>query len=336
MRFSKKHFIEEIPNEFSIETPLNDAVKDLINHQSNIIHAPILDRPNSKSPLILKGRSRSLPNIGPTPPVLSSKSSGEIYRSTDKDSGPLSDTDESDEDESKIDLNENRNEFYTQSHRNIDRREQSLPSSEWIQNILLSKTSQESSTSILDAISSSLHGAIKSVSLSPKSDVSTKWRKYDSILKKSRYGDDGDHCRSKTVLNAKFTTLEIREFPVALGDNPGGIVGPPICLDWKHEEERTLIMSLEEYESTREPRKEGHELWIPECLRRWKLLDKGVSMRAMQKAAKKADKARAQRKSTIASFRKTPAETGLFSGAKDIFKHLKVSQCNKCQMNDVK
>lgn len=320
MRFDNVHSTDDaLQTNFGIETTLDNDTKDLIDHQSTVIHAPIFDRPNPLKVPSFAGRSRSLPNIGPTPPLTAYESSLGNYRSVDSAYGSFSDEDDTSEDEIKLHANESRDEYYTQSHRNIDEREQS--STEWVRNVLSFKTSQESSASISDAISSSLHGDIKSKSLSPGSKSGLKKRrKYESILNKPRYGSDGT-SRSKVTSNVKFATLEIREFPTALGDNPGGLVGPPITLDWKHDEERTVVVSLEEYESKREPRREEVELWIPECLRRWKLLDRGVSMRKMQKAAKKAEKTRKERKITIASFKKSP-EAGYFSGLKNVIKLL--------------
>lgn len=327
MRLEKVHSVEESSQKcLSVEVTLEDVVINLVDHQSNIIHAPIL-RPKLSKPSPIDneiGRTRSLPNIGPTPPLLASESSQEKYKSTHQDSGSLSDEDETDEDETKIQFIESRDECYTQSERIIDQREQSLPSDQWVQNILNIRSREESSTDISDAISSSLHGDESSERLSPESS-STKRRKCGSILKKARYSSDCDHrTEYQSDLKPKFSTLEIREYPVALGDNPGGVAGPPICLDWKHDEERTLIMPLEEFESKRAPRREEHELWIPECLRRWRLLDRGVSMRSMQRATKKAENTRRQRKSTIQKLRASPEGTsGYFSGIKDIIKYMK-------------
>ena len=49
-----------------------------------------------------------------------------------------------------------------------------------------------------------------------------------SILKTSKSRS------SRKNLKASFSTLEIREYDITLGDNPGGSQGPPLTLDWKY------------------------------------------------------------------------------------------------------
>lgn len=174
----------------------------------------------------------------------------------------------------------------------------------------------ESKSWEVNSSSSSLHSFCMNESLSPitgsgsisrparycsESSISTG---SGSILRPARYSSErsirtttsmADEAKSQVY----FSTLEIREYPITLGNNPGGVQGPPICLDWKHKEERTVFVSLDEYEGKREPRRSENDLYIPECLRRWKLLEQGVSMRRMQKASKEADNVRKQRRKTI-------------------------------------
>lgn len=159
-----------------------------------------------------------------------------------------------------------------------------------------------------DSASSSLHSFCMNESLrsgsilrpgrySSESTISTISTGSGSVLRPARYNSDST-IRTNTSM-VDFSTLEIREYPITLGNNPGGVQGPPICLDWKHKEEKTVFVSLEEYEKKRDPRRSENDLYIPECLRRWKLLEQGVSMRQMQKASKDADNVRKQRKKTI-------------------------------------
>lgn len=159
-----------------------------------------------------------------------------------------------------------------------------------------------------DSASSSLHSFCMNESLrsgsilrparySSESTISTISTGSGSVLRPAIYSSEST-IRTNTSM-VDFSTLEIREYPITLGNNPGGVQGPPICLDWKHEEEKTVFVSLDEYETKREPRRSENDLYIPECLRRWKLLEQGVSMRRMQKASKEADNVRKQRKKTI-------------------------------------
>jgi len=97
-----------------------------------------------------------------------------------------------------------------------------------------------------------------------------------------------------------FSTLKIREYPITLGDNPGGLRGPPISLDWGYDEEQTQVIPLETYEDTRPPRRKRAEMYIPDSLRRWRLLqERRCSLQEMDKAAKAAEVVRKQRKKSI-------------------------------------
>ena len=89
------------------------------------------------------------------------------------------------------------------------------------------------------------------------------------------------HVKIKQQHSASFTTIEIRQYDITLGANPGGFEGPPISLDWQHDEAKTIRTSLDEYERNRPPRRDENEMYLPECLRRWKLLEKGILMKAM-------------------------------------------------------
>jgi len=97
-----------------------------------------------------------------------------------------------------------------------------------------------------------------------------------------------------------FSTLEIREYPITLGDNPGGARGPPISLDWEHDGEQTQVIPLETYEDKRPPRRKRAEMWISDGQRRWRLLrENGCTIEEMDKAAKAAEVVRKQRMKSI-------------------------------------
>lgn len=151
--------------------------------------------------------------------------------------------------------------------------------------------------------------------LSPRNTTrSARRSKFRPILKKSSldsststssneqisYDDKAlDNNVPSRKVSASFSTIQIRQYPITLGNNPGGAQGPPITLGWKHDDEKTIFISLDEYEKERPPRRNESELYMPEYLRRWRLLDKGISMKEMQKAASDAEYTRRQRKKTI-------------------------------------
>jgi len=101
---------------------------------------------------------------------------------------------------------------------------------------------------------------------------------------------------------ASFSTLEIREYPTTLGDNPGGVQGPPISLDWNYSERKTQIIALEDYEKARLPRRKVSELRMNANMRTWMLLrERGFTLREINKASKMAESARLQRKKSTQS-----------------------------------
>lgn len=66
-------------------------------------------------------------------------------------------------------------------------------------------------------------------------------------------------CDTETRRSVEFKGVVIREFGLTLGDHPNAISGPPVRLDWDHEEKKTH-MDLEEYEETRKPRRSRRQM----------------------------------------------------------------------------
>ena len=98
-------------------------------------------------------------------------------------------------------------------------------------------------------------------------------------------------------LRTSFSTLEIREYDITLGDHPGGCQGPPVTLDWKYNERQTKVISVEEYEEKRPPRRCRSGMYIPRDMRIKILLqDKGFTFRQIQRAMKDANLVRMQRR----------------------------------------
>ncbi|GKZ00102.1 hypothetical protein MPSEU_000963600 [Mayamaea pseudoterrestris] len=65
--------------------------------------------------------------------------------------------------------------------------------------------------------------------------------------------------------SVKFNLVTIHEFPMVLGDNPGCFTGPPLSIDWN--EQQTMELPVEEYESTRPPRRLYAEMVMPSSMR---------------------------------------------------------------------
>ena len=57
--------------------------------------------------------------------------------------------------------------------------------------------------------------------------------------------------KKKNPKTVRFSNLEIRTYPLTLGDNPSVSSGPPLTLDWNHETTHTF--SIDAYESQLAP-----------------------------------------------------------------------------------
>jgi len=64
------------------------------------------------------------------------------------------------------------------------------------------------------------------------------------------------------ALSVSFQNLTMREYPIILGDNPAGTVGPPLSIDWDYIEPEMTI-SIDEYEKYRPPRRNGSSMLMP-------------------------------------------------------------------------
>lgn len=60
-------------------------------------------------------------------------------------------------------------------------------------------------------------------------------------------------------LHVEFKDVDILEFQMTLGDHPSACSGPPVRLDWESNPKSKLI-ALEEYENTRQPRRNRRQL----------------------------------------------------------------------------
>ena len=128
-----------------------------------------------------------------------------------------------------------------------------------------------------------------------------------SILKKATSMIDlspklapGNKPASSMKPNISFSTLEIREYNITIGDNPGGCQGPPISLDWNYCPDSTVKMCIETYEEHRGQRRAKHEMYMPASIRMWTLTENlGYSMIEIMDASKAAESIRKDRAKSI-------------------------------------
>lgn len=117
-----------------------------------------------------------------------------------------------------------------------------------------------------------------------------------SILKNSVSKSESKEMKRVT----SFSHLEIREYNLALGDNPGGKDGPPISLDWNYCPKSTIRVDIDRYEESRPPRRSRHEMYMPGSLRMWTLMkEMGYTLREIQDASNIAASVRKKREKSI-------------------------------------
>ena len=101
--------------------------------------------------------------------------------------------------------------------------------------------------------------------------------------------------------HVNFDVVRIHEHPILLGDNPGGLRGPPLTLDWHAQ--ATFEMTVDDYESRRPVRRTKEECAMPVSARMEILREFGYSRREIVALTKPVNQARARRKATAQAWR---------------------------------
>jgi hypothetical protein len=104
-----------------------------------------------------------------------------------------------------------------------------------------------------------------------------------------------------------FSTVKFHTHAVILGDNPSVSVGPPLAMGWKAVHSDSLDM--EEYETSRPPRRQKRDLIIPKNMRVSWLRDEGY---ARSELAEVEDEIK-----MIKKYRKTNAHKGLWEKVRE-------------------
>jgi hypothetical protein len=102
-----------------------------------------------------------------------------------------------------------------------------------------------------------------------------------------------------------FSTLEIREYPICVGDNPAVSIGVPITIQWTHDGES--IFSVEDYEEQRPTPRTMLQLRMPSRCRADLLKRLGFSRTDVMEGTKHANIARNRRKRTRETLKFQPA-----------------------------
>jgi len=150
--------------------------------------------------------------------------------------------------------------------------------------------------------------------------------------------------RNKEKHKVSFGGIEVRFFPMILGDNPGGSTsGPPVTIGW--EPFSTASISIDKYESRRKPRRKVEQLLLSP-LHRQRMLTSvaGYTYEQVRESMREVKKIRRQRESSLRpvmlasvakySFeevresvkegkkigKRTESSLGLFNNAANVFK----------------
>ena len=121
------------------------------------------------------------------------------------------------------------------------------------------------------------------------------------ILKKSSH--DKSNLQNAVPLNqnrnVSFSSLEIKEFNMTLGNHPSATSGPPVMLDWDSELNKRVV-NLDEYEQMRSPRRQRRQLKLSYRDRKGILEEqRGFSTEEVNEAWAEALKIRQQRHETL-------------------------------------
>jgi hypothetical protein len=99
-----------------------------------------------------------------------------------------------------------------------------------------------------------------------------------------------------------FASVQVREYPMILGDNPSCTSGPPVTLDWNYNAEASLSCTVDEWESGRDStRRMRTEIRVPSSVRTEWLLDAGFTPTQVNKAIRDVQKYQRDRWLSIAT-----------------------------------
>jgi hypothetical protein len=109
-----------------------------------------------------------------------------------------------------------------------------------------------------------------------------KVRTLDDSLSKSFCSDDSERR------SVKFSTIEVRSHPMIMGDNPSVSSGPPVTIDWEHQDVEQFDVS--DYEKSKPIKRSKREIIIPAHLRESSLRDQGYARSEIAQVGKEVNR----------------------------------------------
>jgi hypothetical protein len=124
-------------------------------------------------------------------------------------------------------------------------------------------------------------------------------RPKEGILKKRSSKPVGG-AQSLNARSVSFSSCDIKTFNMTLGNNPCAVSGPPVMLDWDSKPTFERVVSLDEYESSRSPRRKRSQLKLSYRDRKGILEgQRGFTSEEVNRAWAEAIKVRQQRHETL-------------------------------------
>lgn len=101
---------------------------------------------------------------------------------------------------------------------------------------------------------------------------------------------------SKMKRNVSFTSLDVREYDMTLGDHPNVSYGPPVTLSWEYSQYDSIC--LDEYEAIRGRRRKKQNMRLSYIHRKDMLKQAGFTSDDIKEATKTAKRVQAKRNAT--------------------------------------
>jgi hypothetical protein len=129
----------------------------------------------------------------------------------------------------------------------------------------------------------------------------------DSICRKYPSSSSSSNESSSSRPNITFSVVAFHTHAIVLGDNPAVSVGPPLAMSWKAVE--SVSLDLEEYETSRPPRRQKRDLIVPRTMRMDWLRDEGYSRHEVAEVENEIK--------VIKKYRQTNAHKGLWDKVRE-------------------
>mmetsp|Transcript_28573 Transcript_28573/g.63538 ORF Transcript_28573/g.63538 Transcript_28573/m.63538 type:complete len:435 (+) Transcript_28573:85-1389(+) len=110
--------------------------------------------------------------------------------------------------------------------------------------------------------------------------------------------DDTSACAS-LGLGVSFHTVEVREYPITIGDNPSVIYGPPVAIDWDFDDR--IEVGVDEFELCRssEGRRKGDEMRLDPSAREELVRQSGHTQKDVAEAVRQVGRDRRSRRRSV-------------------------------------